>query len=224
MNEVVDGVQKLLLLSLQHGVVGGDFDQLLFQLADDGRLPQYQSLKLLLLLLEYLQLHLPLLVHVFHPFLQNAKEEEEKKTSLAPRFILTLNCCGQQWGTYMFLSFSLLISLVWTISCFSNLLVDREFSSSRRSSRVVWWITYKAQREEVPALCASDLPCEIFHSVSLNFKYCPIWCRCVIFFFFKSELDRLPRDSLCEMAVDSWKHDFQQLKQSKSKMWKKCVT
>lgn len=45
------------------------------------------------------------------------------------------------WGTYTFLSFSLLISLVWTISCFSNLLVDREFSSSRRSSRVVWWIT-----------------------------------------------------------------------------------
>lgn len=97
MDEVVDGVQELLLLLLQHGVVGGDFDQLLFQLADDGRLPQYQSLKLLLLLLEYLQLHLPLLVHVFHPFLQNAKEVEEE-TGSAPRFVLTLNCCGQRVG------------------------------------------------------------------------------------------------------------------------------
>lgn len=96
MYEVVDSVQQLLLLLLQDGVVGGDFDQLLFQLADDGRLPQYESLKLLLLLLEYLQLHLPLLVHVFHPFLQNAKEEEE--TSSAPRFVLTLNCCGQHVG------------------------------------------------------------------------------------------------------------------------------
>lgn len=68
MNEVVDGVQKLLLLTLQRRVVGGDFDQLLLQLANDGRLPQHQILKLLLLLLEDLQLHLPLLVHVFDFF------------------------------------------------------------------------------------------------------------------------------------------------------------
>lgn len=56
-------------------------------------------------------------------------------------FFLMANCCGQNLWTYLFLLFSLLISLVWTISCFSKLLVDKEFSRSLRSSRVVWWIT-----------------------------------------------------------------------------------
>lgn len=55
---------------------------------------------------------------------------------------LKLFCCVI-WCANLFLSFSLSISFVWTISCFSNLLVDSEFSRSCRSSRVVWWITYK---------------------------------------------------------------------------------
>lgn len=58
-----------------------------------------------------------------------------------PEFFLMANCCSQNLWTYLFLLFSLLISLVWTISCFSKLLVDKEFSRSLRSSRVVWWIT-----------------------------------------------------------------------------------
>lgn len=36
----------------------------------------------------------------------------------------------RKWCIHLFLSFSLLMSFVWTISCFSNLLVDKEFSSS----------------------------------------------------------------------------------------------
>lgn len=56
-------------------------------------------------------------------------------------FFVATNCCGQHPKTHLFLLFSLLISLVWTISCFSKLFVDKEFSRSLRSSRVVWWIT-----------------------------------------------------------------------------------
>lgn len=57
-------------------------------------------------------------------------------------FFLTKHCSSQRSPrTHLFLLFSLLISVVWTISCFSKLLVDKEFSRSLRSSRVVWWIT-----------------------------------------------------------------------------------
>lgn len=48
-----------------------------------------------------------------------------------------------QPSVYLFLSCSLLISLVWIISSFSSLLVEREFSSSWISSRDVWFRTCK---------------------------------------------------------------------------------
>lgn len=41
MNEVVDGVDQLLLLILQDGIVGGDFEQLRLQLAYEGCLLLY---------------------------------------------------------------------------------------------------------------------------------------------------------------------------------------
>lgn len=48
-----------------------------------------------------------------------------------------------QLSVYLFLSCSLLISLVWIINSFSSLLVEREFSSSWISSRDVWFRTCK---------------------------------------------------------------------------------
>lgn len=72
LNETVHGVQQLLLLLLQDGVVGGDSDKLLLHLANDGRLPQDQSLQLLLLLSQRLHIHLLLLLHVDQFFLQDA--------------------------------------------------------------------------------------------------------------------------------------------------------
>lgn len=50
------------------------------------------------------------------------------------------HCVSCLW-VYPFLSWSLLISLVCTMSCFSSLLVDREFSSSWISSLEVWFRT-----------------------------------------------------------------------------------
>lgn len=76
----------------------------------------------------------------FSRILQIKKEE----TSWTLMFFL--NGTLRRTRTYLFLLFSLLISLVWTISCFSKLLVDKEFSRSLRSSRVVWWITLKEDR------------------------------------------------------------------------------
>ena len=75
LRQAVDGVQQLLLLALQGGVVGGDVEQLVLQLADDGRLARDDRLELLLLPLNRLQLQLPLLLHVTHPLLQEAVEE-----------------------------------------------------------------------------------------------------------------------------------------------------
>lgn len=46
-------------------------------------------------------------------------------------------------AVYLFLSCSLLISLVWIINSFSNLLVEREFSSSWISSLDVWFRTWR---------------------------------------------------------------------------------
>lgn len=69
------------------------------------------------------------------------------------------------WCTHLFLSFSLLSSFVWEISCFSNLLVDREFSRSLRSSRVVWWITWKEMdMVAMQSSCATQIPWEMFPS------------------------------------------------------------
>lgn len=50
-------------------------------------------------------------------------------------------CLPEVLSVYLFLSCSLLISLVWTINCFSSLLVEREFSSSWISSLDVWFRT-----------------------------------------------------------------------------------
>lgn len=91
MNEVVDGVQQVLLLALQRGVVGGDFEELLLQLADDGRLPEDQSQKLLLFISKHLQLHLPLLLHLVHLFLQKAAERK----TVQPCFSL---CGPDSWN------------------------------------------------------------------------------------------------------------------------------
>lgn len=103
MNEVVDSVQKLLLLTLQRRVIGGDFDQLLLELANDDRLLQHQILKQLLLLLEDLQLHLPLLVHVFDFFLKNTANEMKTRRLVQHQCLFLMRtCCGQHPGLTCF--------------------------------------------------------------------------------------------------------------------------
>lgn len=64
--------------------------------------------------------------------------------SFHPAFQLFFFCLFDvQPSVYLFLSCSLLISLVWIINSFSSLLVEREFSSSWISSRDVWFRTCK---------------------------------------------------------------------------------
>lgn len=55
-------------------------------------------------------------------------------------------CFLEVWSVYLFLSWSLLISLVWIINCFSSLLVEREFSSSWISSLDVWFRTCNGKK------------------------------------------------------------------------------
>ena len=74
-------------------------------------------------------------LHLTHLLLQDAKESQTNSiVSFAPCFVLLVR--RKLVSPHLFLLFSLLISFVWTISCFSNLLVDKEFSRSCRSSRV----------------------------------------------------------------------------------------
>lgn len=84
------------------------------------------------------QLHMHVLQnHYVCPGFSNVESMIKALSTRSSDVKTTCNVSGPSYS-YPFLSWSLLISFVWSMSCFSSLLVDSEFSSSWISSLDVW--------------------------------------------------------------------------------------